>query len=151
MKKDLIKYSYNLIDMKDIDCDIFLNQNNPEALVLAILCDFKDKKPKDVLQFIIDKLKVYTKDNLNEYRKYLMMLGTLSSNRNLQKELEMLRTTAYKDLPGYRFGIEEGIEKGIEKERQKTINILYSIGLDINSIADKLNISKDEVLKYLNK
>jgi len=75
--RDLIKYSYNFIDIKDIDCEVLLNQNSPEALVLAILCDFKDKKPKDVIKYIIDRLRDYTDENLNQYRKYIMMLETL--------------------------------------------------------------------------
>jgi predicted transposase/invertase (TIGR01784 family) len=154
IKKDLIDFRYNFIDVKTIDCEILLNQNSPDALVLAILCDFKDKKPDDVISFILDKLHQYTKDNINQYRKYMLMLETLSDNRDLKdkiKEIEMLRTTSYQDLPSYEIGFEKGIEKGFEKgitkERTNTIYILKSLGLDDKEIMKKLNISYEEFEK----
>jgi predicted transposase/invertase (TIGR01784 family) len=171
IKKDLIDFRYNFIDVKNIDCELLLNENSPDALVLAILCDFKDKNPDDIISFILDKLEQYTKDNLNEYRKYMLMLETLSENRNLNKkikEIEMLRTTTYQDLPSYEIGfekgiikgLEEGIERGIEKgfekgiekgifeERKKTIYILKNLGLDDEEIAKQLNIKKEEINLY---
>jgi len=155
--KDMIKYSYNFIDIKTIDCELFLNQNNPEALVLAILCDFKNNKPSDIIKFIISKLKKYTKENLNEYRKYMMMLSTLGDNRGLKKEIEMLRTMTYQDLPGYEMGvekglyqgIEQGIEQGKELERKKAIQLLVSMGIDTKTIAEKFEIDENKVKDYL--
>ena len=152
INRDLINYKYNFVDIKNIDCEVLLNQNSPEALVLAILCDFKDKKPKDVIKYIIDKLKDYTDENINQYRKYIMMLETLSTNRNLLKdvkEMEMLRTTTYQDLPSWHIGYEQGIEQGIEQGKSKAIKVLAELGLDIDTISKKLEISKDDVLKIL--
>ena len=48
--KDEVRYSYHLIDLKNLDCNYFLEQKTPEAVILAILCDFKDKNPKDVVK-----------------------------------------------------------------------------------------------------
>jgi len=160
IKQDLIDYKYNFIDIKTIDCDLLLNKNTPEALVLAILCDFKDKKPKDVIQFIISKLKLYTKENENAYRKYLMMLETLSTNRDLlevvKKEEEMLRTTTYQDLPSWHIGYEQGLEKGIEKgieeaiqKEKKAVKVLYSCGIDIDTISQKLELPTEKIKEYL--
>ena len=36
-------YKYNIIDVKNIDCETFIKMDTPESLVLSILCDFKDK------------------------------------------------------------------------------------------------------------
>ena len=47
--KDGLNYRYNLIDIRDIDCETLLKIDSPDALVLAILCDFKEKNPKDVV------------------------------------------------------------------------------------------------------
>jgi len=156
IQKDMISYEYNFIDIKNIDCEILLDQKSPEALVLAILCDFKNKKPKDVIQYIVNKLYEYTNHNANEYRKYIMMLEILSTNRNVLnevKEAEMLREVAYQDLPSWHIGFEQGIEQGIEQgvskgrleERKKAIEILYSMGIDIATISKKFNITEDEV------
>ena len=164
IKKDKIIYEYDFIDIKSIDCEILLNQTSPEALVLAILCDFKNKNSKDVIKYIIDKLYEYSKEDSNKYRKYFMMLEVLSTNRDLKdevKEIEMLRTVTYQDLPsweigfeqGLKSGVEEGIQKGIQKgkleERKNAIKILYSMGINIDTIAQKFDITKEEVLNYL--
>jgi len=119
-----IRYKYNIIDMKEIDCEILLKKDTPDALVLAILCDFKDKKPKDVVKYIIDRLLYHTKSNPNEYRKYLLMLEELSTNRDLKevvKEQEMLSELNYEKYPSYEIGLEKGLEKGIEKGMEKGI------------------------------
>jgi hypothetical protein len=47
--EDNLNFSYNLIDMHTIDCEKFLTMDTPDALVLAILCDFKGKNEKDVV------------------------------------------------------------------------------------------------------
>ena len=171
LNRDLILYKYNFIDVKTIDCDLLLKQNSPDALVLAILCDFKDKNPKDVIQYIINNLKKHTEGN--DYKKYVLMLETLSSNRDLEttvKEVEMLRTTTYQDLPSWQIGMEmgiaEGIEKGIEQGMEQGLQkglqkglqegiqngkilAMYELGLDIDTIAQKMNKTKEEILQII--
>lgn len=115
VKTSSLDYNYNIIDMRTIDCNYFLEQDTPDALVLAILCDFKGKNPSKIVGFIIEKLLEYTKDNLQEFRKYMLMLEELSTNRDLKdivKEQEMLSTLRYEDLPSYEIGMEKGMEQG---------------------------------------
>jgi len=154
IKRDKINYSYNLIDMKKIDCNLFLNQNKPEALVLAILCDFKDKNPKEVIGFIIDKLIKYSK-NIDEFRNYMLMLETLSENRNLKefiKEEEMLREVQIEKLPSFQIGLEKGMLLGKEKGKiEGKIEILTELGFSKEEIAKKLNISNKKIEKILKK
>ncbi len=159
LNRDLFSYKYNFIDVKTIDCDLLLKQNSPDALVLAILCDFKDKNPKDVIQYIINNLRNHTEGN--EYKKYVLMLETLSSNRDLEKtvkEVEMLRTTTYQDLPSWQIGLEMGQKEGFERGEQYgqkegiikgKILAMYELGLDIDTISKKVNKSKEEILKVI--
>jgi len=42
----LLDYRYSLIDMHRVDCAGLLAQDNPDALVLAVLCDFGDHEPQ---------------------------------------------------------------------------------------------------------
>jgi hypothetical protein len=49
-------YEYHLLDMRTLDCGRFLNQRNPDALVLAILCDFKGLAPQLVVNQIFTEL-----------------------------------------------------------------------------------------------
>ena len=117
-----LNYTYNIIDMREIDCRYFLTQDNPDALILAILCDFKGKNPSDIIKFIIDKLVEYTKDDLQAFRKYMLMLEELSGNRDLKslvKEQEMLSDIKYEDLPSYEIGWEKGMEEGVQQGMQQ--------------------------------
>jgi predicted transposase YdaD len=122
--EDNINYQYTLIDMRDIDCELLIKEDTPDALVLAILCDFKDKNPKDVVKYIIDRLIYHTKNNIHKYRKYLLILEEFSKNRDLEqvvKEQEMLSEIKYEELPSYEIGLEKGLEKGMEKGMEKGI------------------------------
>ena len=49
LEKENIKFRYNLINLKEIDCEKFIEINTPESLVLAILCDFKNKNELKVV------------------------------------------------------------------------------------------------------
>jgi len=60
----------------------------------------------------------------------------------------MLRTTTYQDWPSWHIGYEQGLEKGIEREI-KAIKLLFELGLDIDTISKKLEISKEDILKII--
>ena len=166
--EDNINYKYNIIDMHKIDCEKFLAMNNPDALVLSILCDFKDKNEIDILSYILKKLEEFTQDNEHLHSKYMLILETLSGNRDLQKKLkeaeEMLRTTKLEDLPSYQIALERGIERGMTRGMNIGINKGLSQGvlntaitminrfkLSIEDVAKELNISIDELKKHLDK
>jgi len=122
--EEQLDYRYHLIDIKSIDCEYLLNEDTPDALVLAILCDFKDKNPKDIVKYIIDRLQFHTQQTPDEFRRYMMMLEELSTNRDLKdtvKEVEMLSNIRYEDLPSYEIGIEKGVERGIQQGIEKGI------------------------------
>ena len=51
-----INFRYNIVDMHTIDCEKFLSMDSPDALVLSILCDFKDKDEMDILKYILARL-----------------------------------------------------------------------------------------------
>ena len=145
-----IEYSYNLIDMKKIDCEIFLSSEKPEDLVLAILCDFKNKNPKNVVKFIIDKLISITDEN--GFKKFMLILEEFSELRDLKevvKESEMFITNKVKfeDLPSYEIGMERGIEKGIEKG----IVALFKITNDIDLVQKELGLKKEKIIEILKK
>ncbi len=150
--------------MHTIDCEKFLTMDSPDALVLAILCDFKQRDEKDIIAYIIQRLQELTKDNSHRLGKYMLILEELSTNRDLQqkiKEVEsMLRDMKFEDLPSYSIGMERGIERGIERgfERGISQGIIHSaitmikeFHLSVEQVASKLNISIDELKKHLDK
>ncbi len=54
--EDNLKFGYNIIDMHTIDCEKFLKMDTPDALVLAILCDFKQRNEKDIISLYHPKI-----------------------------------------------------------------------------------------------
>jgi hypothetical protein len=152
--EDNLNFSYNLIDMHTIDCEKFLIMDTPDALVLAILCDFKDKDEKDIITYIITRLQQLTKNDSYKLGKYMLALEELSTNRELHnkiKEVEsMLRDMKLEDLPSYEIGMERGLSQGISQGVIKTaITMIEKFKLSVEDVAKELNISLDELKKHL--
>jgi len=49
--------------MRTLDCQQLLKQDTPDALVLAILCDFKSHSAQEVIQHILKCLKSLLADD----------------------------------------------------------------------------------------
>jgi hypothetical protein len=107
-------YHYELIDMRAIDCALLLSEDTPDALVLAILCDFKERSAQDIVSYIIQRLYQLTHQHDETFRRYLHMLELLSENRDLQntvKETEqMLTDFNIEKLPSFQIAMEKGME-----------------------------------------
>ena len=173
-----IDYKYNLIDMQKIDCEQFMMADDPNAIVLAILCDFKDKDPSIIIKNILLKLKELTKDDEFNFRKYYKMLEILSTNRNLEKTLkeekDMLRVDIEK-LPSYEIGyedgeikgikkgikegiergVEEGLERGLERGKKRTKIViakkLLLSNINIELISQSTDLTKEEIIDLKNR
>jgi len=154
IREQNLNFSYNIVDMHTIDCQKFIDMDNPDALVLAILCDFKERSELDVLSYILKRLEELTKDDSHRHGKYMLILETLSSNRNLQKSLkeaeEMLRDIKLEELPSYQIAMERGKEKWVSEGIITTaITMIKEFNLSIEVVAKKLDISLDELKKHL--
>ena len=119
MEQRGLSYHYPIIDMHTIDCQKMIDIGSPDALVLAILCDFKGKPDREVLHHLLQQLQQMTADNETQFRECLSMMEILSSNRGLQQilkeEEKMLSQVKQSELPSFQIGLEHGIEKGIGK------------------------------------
>lgn len=111
-----LSYRYQLLDMHTIDCERLLSQDNPDALVMAILCDFKGRPERVVVRYILERLQALVGEDEARFRDYLLMLEILSTNRDLQhivqEEETMLSQVKYSDLPSYGLGMQQGIRQG---------------------------------------
>jgi predicted transposase YdaD len=116
-------YRYHILDMRNIDCETLIEQDTPEALILAVLCDFKRKPAQDVVNYIVTRLKTLTGEDENGFRKHMRMLAILSDNRNLKTVVKeagkMLTQVDYRKLPFFELGLEQGLEQGLEKGREE--------------------------------
>jgi len=70
--------------MHRIDCTGLLAQENPDALVLAVLCDFGNRKPQEVVTYIVHRLRELLGANERGFREHMTMLEILSKNRDLE-------------------------------------------------------------------
>ncbi len=153
IKEENLHFKFKIVDMHKIDCEKLIKMDTPDALVLSILCDFKDKKELDILLYITKRLEELVDDS-SELGKYMLMLETLSENRDLKdklKEVEnMLRDVRLEDLPSYEIGLEKGIKKGIEKgQKEEKIAITRSLLdiLDDRTISERIGLDIKEVKK----
>nr|VFJ62893.1 MAG: Predicted transposase YdaD [Candidatus Kentron sp. DK] len=112
-----LHYRYGLLDMHTLDCRHLLEMDNPDALVLAILCGFGDHDPQTVVNYIYTRLKALLANNLKRFREYVDMLHVLSGNRQLTEQIEeaekMLTQVEVERMPFYKLGMEQGIEQGM--------------------------------------
>jgi len=144
IKKQNLDYSYAIIDMRDIPCEALLNSNDPSAVVLSILCDFEDRDKQIVVNTILKRLKELSDDR--EYKNYLKMVNVLSTNRNLEDEVEKgvnMLSVDMEKTPFYRIAEKKGA-------LQMAAKMIEEFNLSVDTVAKKLDISIDELKKYLN-
>ena len=145
-----INFRYNIVDMHTIDCEKFLSMDSPDALVLSILCDFKDRDEMDILKYILTRLEELIQNDKHKLGKYMLILDTLSTNRDLQDKLkkaeEMIRDIKLEDLPSYQIVMERGFSKGII---ETAITMIKEFNLSVEAVAKKLNISIEEIKRHL--
>lgn len=126
-----LRYRYNLLDMRDIDCRQLLAQDDPDSLVLAILCDFGGREPQAVVNHIYTRLEAMLGDKPKQLREYLDMIEILAGNRDLKDELKeaqaMLTRYDRTKLPSYELGMEAGMEKGIEKGEARLLRKMLKL------------------------
>nr|VFJ67213.1 MAG: hypothetical protein BECKDK2373C_GA0170839_11623 [Candidatus Kentron sp. DK] len=73
-------YRYGLLDMHTMDCRQLLEMDNPDALVLAILCDFGEHDPQAVVNHIYTRLQALLGDNPKRFREYMELYAKVASH-----------------------------------------------------------------------
>ena len=108
-----------MINISDIDHNYFLYSNRPEDVIIAILCDFKEKSGERILETILIRLKLLSVDDL-ALGKYLKQLEILSNLRNLQ-ELTIKKLSNMSFIYDLETDIryKQGFEIGTKLEREK--------------------------------
>jgi hypothetical protein len=159
IEREKMNYSYDIINMRDIACEELIQSNDPSAIALSILCDFKGQDKQTVINTILKRLRELNDDNA--FEKYLEIVTLYSTNRGLEKNVkkgvEML-TVDIEKIPffqdGVKVGIAQGIERGIEKGKleerfDNAIVMIEKFKLSIDDIVKELNIKKEELLEYM--
>lgn len=147
-----LHYRYAVIDMHQKNYRNFLARSMPDAVVMAILCDFDGDEGQTVVHKLLRELIRLTDGNQQQLREYIEMLEILASNRDLNvdilEEYQMLQIEIEK-LPSFMLGVEKGIEKGIEQgEKRRAFMVarrLWAKGMSLDDIADITGLEKSEL------
>ena len=149
-----LRYCYKVLDMRNQDSKYFLNSNNPDALVLAILCDPKNLEPNALVAHIIKELRRLHGDKLDNLRDSLKMLDVLSGNRGLQ---DIVEETINMYIDEEKLGIYQAVKKkseakgearGIKKGETRGLNkmVLKLLAkLPPEQVAELSDMSLDEI------
>ena len=134
------RYNYDVLDIRRISSKNFLNSHNPDALVLAILCDLEGLDTNSLVVHIIKELRRLHGAKLDNLRDSLIMLDILAGNRDLQnvvkRNAEMLIDV--EKLGIYQLvkeksearGLEKGLAKGLEKGKAEGLEKGKAEGLE---------------------
>ncbi len=119
-------FQFPVIAINSIDYELFLASETPEAIILAILADFKKENNVEVVGKIITTLQKKSK-NKRQLQKYIFQMELLANLRALQPIISYQITNMsinYDLSKDFRFnqGIEQGISKGIEQGIEQGIN-----------------------------
>jgi len=144
----LLDYRYGLVDMHRVDCAGLLAQDNPDALVLAVLCDFGSRKPQEVVTYIVHRLRKLLGANERGFRDYIIMLEVLSENRDLQAQIKeaerMLTQIDIERMPSFALGFERGEEKGKEEGKAQVVRHLLG-RLGVTEVSELLGLAPEDV------
>jgi len=145
-------YRYRVIDLHAVDCGVLLGEDSPDAWVLAILCDFGERLPREVVHDILTRLQRHFAEHPARLREYVEMLDVLADNRDLNldvyEEMSMLSVNVER-LASYRIGMErgreEGREEGAREEKTGIAQNLLRIGLPYQQVVAVTGLSLAEV------
>ena len=120
---ETITYRYNLIDMRDVDCDTFLHSDKPEEVIISILCNYQKKGVKIFIREILQRIKELVPEETLR-GKYIRQVEVLSQLRDLQGEVckEAEDMALVYDLERdvrFRQGREQGLLVGEQRGEQR--------------------------------
>lgn len=141
---------FDVIVLKQIPKEQFLQSEIPEEVVLAILCDFGEDQPENVVRLILQQLqRILRKSNrIKKFQKQLLILSRLRKMELIVKNQVEAMTIHY-DIETDGLFL-QGIEKGIELEKQEFIHKLWLLQeFSLEKIALLVDASKEHVNEVL--
>lgn len=150
-------YHYILISLNEINYKNFLTSQIIEEKILALLGNFEDETPANVIEQVIEQIISHSQSPL-ETGKYLNQLRVLTQLRNLEIQFDQIMepiSTFFKEekdvfykrgfIKGKEDGIKKGIEKGIENSKYKIALKMKKAKLSNQLIMQITGLSKQEI------
>lgn len=155
-----MKFNYTLIVLSAIPYRMFLEAEQPEVQVLALLGDLEGKPPESIA---LEVLQVIMEDPRAESDRYkrLKQLRMLAQLRNFEFDYDKIQEDFMFSIAeifkeerdpffkrGLKRGEEKGMEKGIEKEMKRMIqNLIINTGGTDEEIARNTDVPMEVVSK----
>jgi hypothetical protein len=151
LEQEDLSFRFAIINLCDIPFEEFLDSDNPETIIMAILANFKQQSSDKVIEKVLAKLAETVESRLL-LSKYVVQLQVLSNLRNLQsvvnQNIQNMAITADIDLskdPFFKDAIEKGLKQGLEQGleqglKQSIIRLLKSKALSHQQIAEILDV-----------
>ncbi len=149
-----LELRFEVLVLKQIPKELFINSDVPEEVVLAILCDFGEDQPEQVVRQILQHLHKICR-NSNRIKKYQKQLLTLSRLRKMEiiVKSQVEAMTIHYDIETdglFLQGIEQGIEQGAELKEREFINHLWSLQeFSLDKIALLSGTSLEHVIEVI--
>ena len=148
VRKQSARLQNQLINLREIDYEVFLNSRQPEEILLAVLGNFHKVPPQKVLTWLLSRLQQETEGQSHRFGKYANQLLVLAKLRNLDQQtfrlLENMPISLgidYEDLYSFKQGEKKGVKQGVEQTRRETILNLRKLNvLTIEQIAQAVNV-----------
>lgn len=153
LEVDRLTFSYDIIDISNVNYNLFLASRDPEEILFALLGNFGKDGAERAVSNIVEAI-VLNADGALALERFKNQFRILTQLRNLaiDKNVRNMEPVASffkmeKDI-FYQIGKEEGLEKGLEKGKTEIIkNLLSSSGLTIPQIATFSGVSESFVRK----
>jgi predicted transposase YdaD len=162
-----LKFNYKIIDISSIDYHQLVQSNFPEAIIVAILSDFQQDSPEDVIATILKNLRNCVNENAR-LQRYFTSLEILSELRNLDSEtvkqirdmpitgIDIRKTYFYQEVArlSREDGLSEGLSQGLSQAEamldNTAINMLKK-GMTVDFVVECTGLSLARVKELLKK
>ncbi len=146
------RLEFEVIVLKQVPKERFLNSDVPEEVILALLCDFGQDQPVEVVRQIIRHLHkiVRRPQHLKKHQQQLVILSRLRKLYSITKpEIDVMQKFLDYDVESDELYL-EGIEKGIALRDRQIIRRLWDSGeYDIPAIARLMGLSEERIRQVI--
>ena len=143
-----MKFHYRLINFKELDYQLFLKSDVPEEMILAILGNYRNDTPSNIVYEVVKKIEQSEPQTLEKQKVFqqLLVLGRLRKlDLNIQKVMDSIsQYIKIEEDVLYLKGVESTSEN---KNRQFVISLLNGTDFSVEKIANLASVSVDFVEK----
>ncbi|WP_256009592.1 hypothetical protein [Desertivirga xinjiangensis] len=117
-----LQYSYPLFMISEMNYRLFLNSDNPEVKMLALLADLKNKDPYSIVKEAVTGIQEHSKGDLTESRHFNQLRIFVKLRSSIQPQFEKVMQSVslfFKEEEDFLY--KKGAEKSVLKRKPKCV------------------------------